>query len=127
MKERSYKTLKNTLDRVFAQFIKFRDSIDNHFKCISCEQTKPLDQFNCGHYYSRRYLSLRWNEKNNNGQCVYCNLHLKGNIQGYRTGLISKYGTKVIQELEIIKYQSRKYARFDLEILIKHYKAQIKI
>ena len=124
-KERSYKTLKNALDRVFAKFIKQRDSDGVHFVCISCYAPKPIDQFNAGHYFSRGALNIRWNEKNVNGQCISCNKWKSGNIQGYEKGLIKKYGKGVIQELEIIKYQSKKYARFEIEILIKHYKSQI--
>ena len=125
-KERSYKTLKNSLDRIFAQFIKARDSNEDYFVCISCGNPKPIDQFNAGHYFSRGNLSIRWNEKNVNGQCIYCNQWKSGNIQGYEKGLKKKYGDGVIQELEIKKALSKKYARFELEILITHYKERIK-
>lgn len=124
-KERSYKTLKNELDRVFAKFIKQRDSNKVHFVCISCDTPKPIEQFNAGHYFSRGALSIRWNEKNVNGQCISCNKWKSGNIQGYEKGLIKKYGKGIIQELEIKKAQSKKYARFEIEILIKHYKQEI--
>ena len=126
MKERSYKTLKNELDRTFAKFIKQRDSDEDYFICISCNTPKPIDQFNAGHYFSRGALSIRWNEKNVNGQCISCNKWKSGNIQGYEKGLIKKYGKGIIQELEIKKAQSKKYARFEMEILIEHYKEQIK-
>lgn len=125
MIEKSYKTLKNTLDRVFAQFIKARDRVDNHFICISCATPKSIDQFNAGHYFSRGELSIRWSEKNVNGQCIYCNKWKKGNIQGYEKGLIKKYGQGIIQELEIKKAQSKKYARFELQVLIEYYKKEI--
>ncbi len=124
-KERSYKTLKNELDRIFAKVIKKRDSDEDSFICISCGNPKPIDQFNAGHYFSRGELSIRWDEKNVNGQCISCNKWKSGNIQGYEKGLIKKYGEGVIQELEIKKMQSKKYARFEMEILIQHYKSQL--
>jgi len=124
-KEKSYKTLRRILDNTFAKFIKARDSDDNHFKCISCGQTKPLDQFNAGHYFSRGELSIRWDEKNVNGQCISCNKWKSGNIQGYEKGIKKKWGSGVIQELEIKKMQTKKYARFEMEILIIHYKSQL--
>ena len=128
LKAPKYKTLVLKLDRVFAKWIKERDSTSREisFTCISCGRIKPTSQFNCGHYHSRRYMSLRWDEKNNNGQCIYCNLHLKGNIQGYAMGLIAKYGKGIIQELEIKKMQIRKYSTFELQILIKYYEDLIK-
>ncbi len=126
MKNRSYKTLKNDLDTTFAKFIKKRDSDGIHFRCISCNTPKPIDQFNAGHYFSRGALSIRWDEKNVNGQCISCNKWKSGNIQGYEKGLIRKYGKGIFQELEIKKAQSKKYARFELGILIIHYKQRIK-
>lgn len=113
------------MDTTFAKFIKKRDSDGVQFKCISCGQNKLIDQFNAGHYFSRGELSIRWNEKNVNGQCISCNKWKNGNIQDYQKGLIVKYGEGIIQELEIKKALSVKYARFEIEILIKHYKSQI--
>ncbi len=126
MKEKSYKTLKNTLDRVFAKFIKVRDSQSEYFICISCNNTKPINQFNAGHYFSRGALSIRWDEKNVNGQCVHCNKWKSGNIQGYTKGLIKKYGKDIIQELEIKKMQTSKLSRFELSVLINFYKNELK-
>lgn len=125
MKERSYKTIKAELDRVFARFIKIRDSKDGYFTCICCNKPKLIDEGQASHYHSRRYLSIRWNEKNVNFGCTYCNYYLKGNIPNYTKGLIAKYGKSVFQELEIKKHQTVKYARFDLEMMIIYYKDEI--
>ena len=118
--------MKKKLDRLFSKFIKLRDSGTDFFKCISCGQVKPNNQFNAGHYWSRRYMSTRYDEKNVNGQCVYCNLHLKGHIQGYTQGLIKKYGENVLQELEIKKNNVCKMGEFEFTLLIDEYKEKIK-
>lgn len=126
MKEKSYKTLKNTLDRIFAQFIKARDCKDGYFTCMACGKIKPEDQFNASHYHSRRYLSLRWSEKNVGGCCIHCNKYLAGNIPAYTTGLVLKYGKGIIQQLEIQKMNLYKYSRFELQVLIDFYKNELK-
>ena len=123
-----YKTLVAKLDIVFAKWIKKRDSgyINEGFRCMACNQIKLLDQFNASHYHSRRYMSIRWDEKNVHGCCIRCNKWLAGNIPEYTKGLIEKYGEGIIQELEIKKMQIRKYSTFELQILIKHYEDKLK-
>jgi len=118
--------LKKKLDRLFSQFIKLRDGGQDYFKCISCQKTKPLNQFNAGHYWSRRYMSTRYDEKNVNGQCIHCNMFLSGNIQGYTTGLIKKYGSEILQLLEIKKNNISNLGKFELGVLIDEYKSKIK-
>jgi hypothetical protein len=130
MKKKSTLTtpkLKKKLDRLFSKFIKLRDGGLEFFKCISCQKTKPLSQFNAGHYWSRRYMSTRYDEKNVNGQCIYCNMHLSGNIQGYREGLIKKYGEEILTHLEIKKNNISNMGRFEFEVLINEYNDKIKI
>ena len=118
--------LKKKLDRLFSKYIKLRDGGEDYFKCISCQRTKPLNQFNAGHYWSRRFMSTRYNEQNVYGQCIYCNMHLKGNIQGYTTGLLKKYGKEILQHLEIKKNNISNLGKFELTVLIDEYKDKIK-
>ena len=118
--------LKKKLDRLFSKYIKLRDGGQDYFKCISCQRTKSLNQFNAGHYWSRRFMSTRYDEKNVNGQCVYCNLHLKGHIQGYTQGLVKKYGQDVLQLLDIKKNNVCKMGEFEFTLLIDEYKEKIK-
>ena len=40
--------------------------------------------------------------------------------------MIKKYGIGILDELEVKKFVTYKPARFDLEILIQHYKQEIK-
>jgi len=46
---------------------------------------------------------------------------------GYTKGLVRKYGTGILDELDVMKHQSGKLTDFDGELLIKHYKEQVKI
>ena len=71
-------------------------------------------------------MSVRYDEKNVNGQCIYCNMHLKGNIQGYTDGLLKKYGKEILQHLEIKKNNISNLGKFELSVLIDEYKDKIK-
>lgn len=68
-------------------------------------------------------MSTRFDEMNCNAQCRKCNRFMEGNMQGYRLGLIAKYGEQRVLLLEAKKKQTRKYADFEYEQLIKYYKA----
>lgn len=115
--------LKARLDREFSLYVRLRDSSGGYFRCISCGQTKPFAQADCGHYINRQHMSTRFDEMNCNAQCRKCNRFMEGNMQGYRQGLVAKYGEQKVLLLEAKKNQARKYSDFEYEQLIKYYKA----
>lgn len=115
--------LKTRLDKEFSLFIRQRDQLPGGvFRCISCGQIKPYEQADCGHYINRQHMSTRFDEMNCNAQCRSCNRYQEGNAQGYRQGLIQKYGERDVILLEAKKKDSRKYDDFQYNELIKHYK-----
>ena len=82
---------------VFNKFIRLRDAQKN---CISCER-KLGAKFDAGHYKSvGAHPELRFSEVNTNGQCVFCNQHLSGNLINYRAGLIKRIGLAEVERLE---------------------------
>lgn len=116
--------LKAKLDKEFSLFIRLRDTMPSgFFRCISCGQIKPYEQADCGHYINRQHMSTRFDETNCNAQCRKCNRFMEGNIQGYRQGLIAKYGEQRVLLLEAKKNQTRKYSDFEYRELIKYYNA----
>ena len=118
---------KEKLDRVFSQFIRLRDMMKGGvFKCISCGRILPIEQADCGHYINRQHMSTRFSEINCNAQCRSCNRFDEGNMSGYRAGLVAKYGEARVCLLESQKYEVRKYTDFEYDVLIKHYKAEVK-
>ena len=125
-KERSYKTLKNELDKTFSIYIRNRDADENGIcKCISCGKHDHWKNMDAGHFINRKHLSLRWDERNVHSQCRRDNRFDEGNIVGYTKAMIKKYGIGILDELEVKKFTTYKPARFDLEILIEHYKGEI--
>lgn len=116
--------LKSKLDRVFSLYIRLRDCMPNgYFRCISCGQIKPFEQADCGHYINRQHMSTRFDEMNCSSQCRKCNRYMEGNIQGYRQGLVRKYGEQKVLLLEARKNTYKKYTDFEYKELIKYYKA----
>lgn len=127
--EKSLSSLKKDLDKVFNEFIRKRDSVqfNKAFHCISCGEWKTIDQMNAGHYHAAgNNESVRWDERNVNGQCIQCNLHLHGNLLGYQKGMIKKYGQKVLDELEIKRFNLSKMHKFEVTLLIQQYKEKLK-
>lgn len=120
-------SLKNKLDAVFSEFIRLRDSRDDGtFVCISCGRLLSYDQADCGHYINRKHMSARFSEKNCNAQCRSCNRFDEGNIQGYRRGLVAKYGESVVLMLEASKNQINKLSEFEYKAMIDHYRKEVK-
>jgi hypothetical protein len=126
-KSKSSTGLKAKLDKVFSLYIRLRDCDENGtFRCISCNRILPFEQGDCGHYVNRQHMALRWNELNCNIQCRRCNRFDEGNIQGYRQGLVRKYGEQQVLLLESRKYETKKWTQFELETLIKYYEGEVK-
>ena len=95
-------------DEAFSLFIRTRDSQPYEgraFKCISCHRVLPIEQADCGHYVNRS---------------------MEGNIQDYRKGLIEKIGLQQVELIESMKHLTNKISTFELELLAKHYKQEIK-
>lgn len=130
--------LERKLWKAFSKYIRLRDSENGIGRCISCH--KPISVFyfldkirfnpqaHAGHYYNRgsNYKALKFDEKNVNLQCCHCNTFNEGNKQGYRKGLVRKYGKKVLQYLEIKKKNKCTLGYGELEIMLKHYQQKLK-
>lgn len=104
--------------RIFNAYVRERDK---YVGCISCDG--PVEQ--AGHYHSQGHHSaLRFDATNTNGQCKRCNMFLHGNLIKYRQGLVSKYGERIVAELEnsANKNRLKKWSRDELEQIIKQYK-----
>lgn len=71
-------------------------------------------------------MSTRFSEENCNAQCITCNRHNSGNIEGYRRGLIRKYGESTVLSLESAKYQINKMSESDYREKISHYRQEVK-
>lgn len=116
------------LDTIFSEFIRLRDSIEDGIcRCISCGKTDHYKKMDAGHFINRKHLSLRFSEVNVNAQCRSCNRFDEGNFEGYRRGLIKKYGPEIIEKLYALKNLSQKFTKFEIDASVKYYKEKVKL
>lgn len=113
------------LDTIFSKYIRLRDSHDGVFTCCSCGLLKPYEQGDCGHFINRRWMALRYDERNCNMQCRSCNRFDEGNNVGYTRFMQRKYGDATIDLLMSMK-TNFKWSDGELELLIKDYKKKVK-
>jgi len=113
------------LDTIFSKYIRRRDCGYGYAPCISCGKLITYDTSDCGHYENRKHMATRYDEKNCNAQCRACNRFSEGNIQGYRRGLIKKYGEKEVDKVEMRRFNVSKLSVPELDILYKYYKQKL--
>lgn len=122
----SLTTLIDKLDTVFSRYIRLRDAMPSGmFRCISCGKIKPIDQADCGHFHSRIHMSTRFDEDNCNAECRFCNRFSADHLIGYRENLIKKIGQQRFLLLEVRAHETKKWSSFELEQLIKYYRALV--
>ena len=115
---------KAKLDKEFSLFIRRRDSTSNgYFRCISCGQIKKFEQADCGHFFSRTHMSTRWDEDNCHAECARCNRFVADHLVGYQRNLVTKIGQMRYDKLVWKASQTKHWTDFELQELIKHYKA----
>lgn len=126
VKKEKLKTNKDYLKElqvVFNKFIRLRDKDKG---CISCG-TPLTSKFDAGHFYSVGSTpTLRFNEDNVHGQCVYCNQHLHANIHAYTERLPLRIGKESFELLKSLKNGLCKYDNTELVELKEVYKQKIK-
>lgn len=111
-------------DRIFSKYIRMRDSEDGFFICCSCGQRKPFEQADAGHFINRRWMALRYDERNVHAQCRACNRFDEGNMIGYTRFMLKTYGEDIVDLLESMK-KPYKWTDGELEILIKDWKDKL--
>lgn len=124
-KQKSISQLVKELDTVYSKYIRNKYAKDGLVKCYTCKNIAEPKSMDCGHFYSRRYMSLRWYEKNTKPQCKSCNIYHEGNKPVFAMKLIEEYGHGILQELEIKKNNRSKLDRFELSVLIQEYKQKL--
>jgi hypothetical protein len=101
--------------------------LDQGRPCMSCGRPdEGGKKVNAGHYKSRGSNSgLRYSLINLHQQCVVCNLHLSGNVEGYRKGLVERYGQAMLDYLDSAP-RLRDWAPDELKQIAKEVRAEIK-
>lgn len=118
-----YNKAKARADEWMSKYIRLRDANENGYgRCISCGKVVHWSEADNGHFINRGHLNTRYDEQNCNLQCRSCNRFDEGNSEGYRRGLIAKYGEKIIDHLYLKKHLFRKYTVFELKAIADDYR-----
>ena len=118
--------LKNKVWKNFSIYIRLRDAADGSGVCfcISCSKPHHWTDIDAGHYIPREWTKIWLHEMNVNAQCRSCNFFQKGNIQGYRLGLLKKWGKNTDLILESQKGKKKLHS-WELEELNEVYLKRI--
>jgi len=110
-------------DKWFSKFIRLRDANEEGIiRCISCRKPVHWKKCDAGHFMKRQHMAVRFDEKNVNAQCKYCNNFEQGNDINYAIGLEKKYGPGIIEKLELAKRNTLHLGDFELKIIAEHYR-----
>lgn len=113
-------------DDIYSKYIRLKYADENgHVACFTCNTITHWTAIQNGHFIKRQFKMLRFNDKNCHPQCVNCNKWLQGNDAVYEKKIIEKYGMNTLLWLKANK-KNRKYARYELMALIKHYEEEVK-
>ena len=121
---------KKTLWRWFSKFIRLRDSNKNGIcACITCGRKHIWNggDMQAGHYIpAGRGNAVKYNEKNVNGQCVYCNFYLSANLSKYIIAIDKKWGKGTANRLEKESTKTKTFTEQELIGMINEYKVKVK-
>ncbi len=104
---------------------------DGWVSCVTCGDRRQWnDQMDGGHFIERSYLATKLMEENIHPQCKTCNGPFgttpKGNLVAYTLFMEDTYGREFIDELEVIRQESRKYYTSEVDELKKEFQGKIK-
>lgn len=117
---------RHSLKTDYNKYIRLRDTKGKRTACISCGKVVQYGTHDCqaGHFYPgiAIYRALEFDEINVNVQCFKCNFEKQGNWEGYKKGIVKKYGPAILEKLEL---RAHNISKLDVEmckILKKIYK-----
>src|ERR1051325_4496175 len=109
--EGSRKWLIAELDKYTSIMARRRDG-----KCVTCDSVRSLQ---CSHFYSRRYLSIRFDLRNCNAMCAGCNRRHNRDRRPYARYMQKAYGTRVIAELDGLRMSLEKVTDEELKVKLE--------
>jgi len=98
---------------------------DGYVTCVTCGVVKHWKEMQGAHFISRRWTATKILEENIHPCCPCCNGPLRGNLQNYTLYMIDTYGREFVDELLLLKHDSRKYYRNEVEEIKKELRGQI--
>jgi hypothetical protein len=113
--EGSRKWLIAELDRLMSLIVRRRDG-----RCVTFGTPQGLQ---CSHFYSWRYLSIRFDLRNCNAMCAGCNRRHNRDRRPYKRYMRKAYGPAVIAELDGLRMGLGKVTDGELKEMLNQYRA----
>lgn len=89
-------------------------------QCVTCGSKRNLQ---CSHFYSRRYLIIRFDLRNCNAMCGRCNKRHNDDPFPYLNFMKEHYGSDVISELHALRMSLQKVTDDELRALLEKYRS----
>ncbi len=102
------------LDKLTSIIVRKRDR-----RCVTCGSYQGLQ---CSHFYSRRYLAIRFNLVNCNAQCRDCNRLHNTDTAPYQRYMQARYGEEAVAALDRLRLGLQKVTDSELKMLLGQYK-----
>jgi hypothetical protein len=119
-------TAQERLDRIFAEYIKYKESENGYTICFICGKAIRISEAQIMHYIPRRHTLTRYNEFNCHAGCKDCNEFLEGNLEQYKQHLIEKYDSEIIEYLTQESNRDLKLYEVDYKEMFKIYRNALK-
>jgi len=113
----SRKWLIAELDKYTSIIVRRRDR-----RCVTCGSRRSLQ---CSHFYSGRYLAIRFNLVNCNAMCSFCNRRHNSSPFAYLKYMESRYGPEAVEELHELKMRRLKVTDEELKVMLGKYRAMV--
>jgi hypothetical protein len=113
----SRKWLVAELDKCTSLIVRKRDG-----RCVTCGSMKGLQY---SHFFSRRYLSIRFDLRSCNAQCAGCNRRHNQDGGPYERYIVETYGHGLVAELHERRGSLEKITDEDLQGMLRQYRAMV--
>lgn len=117
-------------DELYSVYIRLKECLETTGTlergiCITCGKNIEFGKSDAGHFISRDYKNLRYDDKNVHIQCIECN-RFKNVSDDYFIAMERKYGRKVVDELRARKNIIKQWKDWELKELRKEIRLKIK-
>jgi hypothetical protein len=127
IKHPSIKALVLKCDTIFSRYKRLSNAKTNgDVECFTCGGIFNWVHIDCGHYISRMYKTVRWDEQNTEPQCPSCNRFHEGKKDVFALKLQEKYGRDILEELNRRKNKVHKFTIPELNELYEYYKDKVR-
>ena len=120
--------LKRRLDRIFSEYIRLRDSDGAGIcRCITCGRSFLWNAGDAGHFVSRDKLAIRFDERNVNAQCSFCNRYRSGEQYAHGLAIDRKHGKGTADLLmQLGSMRGTKLTPIWFSVKLEEYRAKLK-